>query len=252
MTSDLKSLNRTEAILSAKEIISTHRAIVVLTGAGISAESGVPTFRGKDGYWKNYKAEELATPAAFESDPQLVWEWYDIRRRKLLNVKPNPAHYAIAELEKKSDDFTLITQNVDGLHLIAGSKTALEIHGNIWRVRCTYCGIKEENTQTHFEGLPRCTSCGGLLRPDIVWFGEALPEEVLTEVYNSLNRCDVLIIVGTSGIVQPAASFAYTAKNNGSKVIEVNIEETYLSDISDVKVLGKAGEVLPKIVGGMD
>lgn len=219
-----------------------------LTGAGISAESGVPTFRGEEGMWRNYRAEELATPQAFSRNPKLVWEWYNMRREKVASVKPNDAHYALAKLEERMGDFTLITQNVDGLHEEAGSRNILELHGNIWKVRCTKCGTITKNRDVPIEILPGCGDCGGLLRPHIVWFGEALPYDVLSAAYSALGRCDLLLVIGTSGIVQPAASMASEAKNSGAYVVEVNIEQTPNHDVVDDTLVGRAGEVLPLLV----
>ena len=237
------------SVREAIRLIKTSKKFVAFTGAGVSAESGVPTFRGKDGYWKRYRTEELATPEAFNRDPQLVWEWYDQRRQILSKVKPNPAHYTIARLEEGMGDFTLITQNVDGLHSLAGSRRVLEIHGNIWRVRCTVCGAVEKNRQVPIPIPPYCNRCGGLQRPDVVWFGEMLPETVLSESYRSLESCDTILVVGTSGVVQPAASFVHIAKENGAKVIEVNIDETPLSFIADLSLRGRAGDILPMLAG---
>lgn len=227
--------------------LKSSKKVVVLTGAGVSAESGVPTFRGKDGLWKNFRAEELATSEAFQRNPHIVWEWYDWRRQILSSIQPNPAHLVIAELEKKFKDFTLITQNVDGLHTLAGSKNILELHGNIWRVRCTSCGNIEINKDVPIKILPLCR-CGGLLRPDIVWFGEMLPEDVLNKAFNAAESCDFMLVAGTSGIVQPAASLAMIAKRNNAFVVEVNLEETQLSPDVDATLLGKAGEILPEFV----
>ncbi len=231
----------------AAEILSSSRALVVLTGAGISAESGVPTFRGAEGYWRNYRPEDLATPEAFSRDPALVWEWYSMRREALSRVKPNPGHLAIAEMEDLVEDFTLITQNVDGLHHLGGSRKVLELHGNIWRVRCTVCGMREMRKEP-FETLPPHCGCGGLLRPDVVWFGEMLPQEVLEEAYDALGRCEAILVVGTSGIVQPAASFPFIAKGKGARVVEVNPEETTITSVADVSIRERAGKALPAIV----
>ena len=236
-----------DEIRAAGQILAEGRVLTILTGAGISAESGVPTFRGKDGYWRNYRAEELATPQAFHSNPVLVWEWYSMRRDLLASIRPNPAHYAIAEMERLAVGFTLITQNVDGLHHLAGSRKVLEIHGNIWWVRCTECNRKEERREPFEELPPRC-GCGGLLRPDVVWFGEMLPGDVLSESYSAVESCDVMLVVGTSGVVQPAATFPYLAKERGAKVIEVNPERTAISSIADVTIRGKAGEVVPAVL----
>jgi len=232
-------------IKRVRDRISNANSVAVLTGAGISAESGVPTFRGKDGLWRNYRAEELATPQAFHRDPGLVWEWYNMRREKVAAVKPNAAHYALADLENKVRDFTLIPQNVDGLHIQAGSRNILELHGNIWKVRCTGCGEISENHHIPIEILPRCKNCGGLLRPHIVWFGEMLPQDVLSAASSALNRCEVLLVIGTSGIVQPAASMASQAKSAGAYVVEINIDQTPNTGLVDDELIGKAGEIVP-------
>jgi NAD-dependent deacetylase len=231
-----------------KRLEEAH-SVAVLTGAGVSAESGVPTFRGEGGLWRNYRAEELATPQAFARDPSLVWEWYNMRRETLATIKPNPAHTALATLEGRVEDFTLITQNVDGLHEMGGSRNVIELHGNIWRVRCTGCGRVTENRDIPIAIPPSCGECGALLRPHIVWFGEALPGDAITAAYGALERCDVLLVIGTSGVVQPAASMASVAKGAGAYVVEVNIELTPNTTVVDKTIAGKAAEVLPLIVG---
>ncbi len=235
----------------AVEIMKNARKLVVLTGAGVSAESGIPTFRGKDGLWKNFRAEDLATPWAFQRDPKTVWEWYDWRRGIIARAKPNPGHYAIKELEDLFPEFLLVTQNVDGLHRRAGSRKVVEIHGNLWRVFCVDCGKKGELLDVPLKEIPPRCSCGGLLRPDVVWFGESLDPALLQQVYDALSRCDVLLVCGTSGVVQPAASFPSYAKGSGAKVIEVNVERTPISTVADVTLIGKSGEILPKIVEGL-
>lgn len=234
-------------ISGIRERLMASRNPVVLTGAGISAESGVPTFRGQDGLWKNFRAEELATPWAFKRDPQLVWEWYDWRRGIISEKSPNSAHRALAELERRLENFAVITQNVDGLHTLAGSKKVLEVHGNIWRLRCLECGKVVENRDVPLGLLPRC-ACGGLQRPDVVWFGEMLPEDVLEECFRCSDRADFFLVVGTSGIVQPAASFAMRAKGSVAFIVEVNIERTPLSPVADLTLIGRAGEVLPELL----
>ena len=211
--------------------LQTAQSIAVLTGAGISAESGVPTFRGPDGLWRNFRAEELATPEAFESDPPLVWEWYNWRRELIAPIEPNPAHYALVEIERGSPQFTLITQNIDGLHSKAGSRNVLEIHGNIWKVRCTRCRAVTDNFDVPIQITPICHQCGGLLRPNVVWFGEMLPQAELEAAQLAAAGCDFMFVIGTSGVVQPAASFAVIAKQAGAYVLEVNIERTPLSDV---------------------
>lgn len=227
------------------EQLKNTASITVLTGAGISAESGVPTFRGDNGLWKNFKAEELATPQAFIRDPSIVWEWYDLRRRLLKNIKPNTGHFAISEIERCIKDFLLITQNVDGLHGLAGNKNIIELHGNIWRVRCvSNCGTRV-NKEVPLKDIPPYCDCGSLIRPDIVWFGEMLDEADLRKAYNGIRQCDTFLVVGTSGLVQPAASFPIMAKDIGAYVIEVNIEATTITPFSDEFIRGKAGEILP-------
>lgn len=233
--------------------LNQARSVAVLTGAGISADSGVPTFRGPDGLWKNFRPEDLATPEAFARNPQLVWEWYDWRRSILLSKEPNPAHHALVELERRLETrggrFGLITQNVDGLHRAAGSRRVTEIHGNIWKVRCTGCGLIADNREVPLHGPPICESCRVFLRPHIVWFGESLASEDLEEAYTALESCEMLLIIGTSGIVYPAASFAPVAKAAGAYVVELNIETTPYADIVDRSFQGRAKDLVPALVG---
>lgn len=223
--------------------------LLVITGAGISAESGVPTFRGADGLWKRYRAEDLATPWAFERDPKLVWEWYNWRRGIIAQAEPNAGHRAIAEMEAIFANFFLITQNVDGLHRRAGNRKLMEIHGNLWLVRCTREGIIWENYEVPLTEIPpKCKRCGAILRPHVVWFGESLDPENLRLAYQLLKECEVLLVVGTSGVVQPVASFPWEAKRHGAYVVEVNIEPTPITRISDLFLKGKASEVLPSLL----
>ncbi|MBI2413056.1 MAG: NAD-dependent deacylase [Deltaproteobacteria bacterium] len=235
------------AISKIKERLEASKSPVALTGAGVSAESGVPTFRGPNGLWKTYKPEDLATPEAFERDPFLVWEWYNFRREKIASVSPNPAHEALARLEASKPSFTLITQNVDGLHCLAGSRNVLEIHGSIWNLRCVECGNSSENRDVPIGILPRC-ACGGLLRPGVVWFGESLPEDIMNAAFEAAEKADFMMVVGTSGVVQPAASLASVAKRAGAFTVEINTDSTPLSDIMDERVEGRAGEILPVLV----
>ncbi len=235
-------------VIKIRKSLEGSKSLTVLTGAGVSADSGVPTFRGKDGLWKNFRAEELATPQAFERDPELVWEWYNMRREKLATISPNPAHHAIVDMEVKVKDFTLITQNVDGLHEKSGSRNILELHGNIWKVRCTECDSVSDNHKVPIEILPYCDDCGGLLRPHIVWFGEMLPGDVLSSANAALGKCDMMLIIGTSGLVQPAASMALIAKRAGAYVVEANLEATSNSDIADEIIIGRAAETIPALV----
>ncbi len=239
---------RDQKILEVKARLASARSVTVLTGAGVSADSGVPTFRGADGLWRNFRAEDLATPEAFAHDPRLVWEWYNWRRELIATKHPNPAHYTLAEMERRFPQFWLITQNVDGLHRAAGSRKLSEIHGNIWKVRCTLCGGVTENRDVPIAILPSCNACRGLLRPHIVWFGESLAAEDLESSYAALRRCDTLLIIGTSGIVYPAASFAPVAKSAGAFVVEINVDATPNSSLVDVYLQGRASEVVPQLL----
>ena len=236
-------------INSVSSLLKSTKKIVVLTGAGISAESGIPTFRGKDGFWKKYRAEELATPEAFRRNPELVWEWYNYRREIIHSKKPNQGHMTLSKWEKSGyfESFTLITQNVDGFHIIAGNKNVLEIHGNIWKVRCTSCFKEEFNYEVPLKELPPKCECGGILRPGVVWFGESLPQDALSKSFEALKNSDVVLVVGTSGIVYPAASMPYFARERGAKVVEININETPISEYADYFLKGKAGEILPQL-----
>lgn len=198
--------------------------------------------------WRNFRAEDLATPEAFERDPRLVWQWYNWRRELIATKKPNPGHEGIVELEKRCRDFWLITQNVDGLHRTAGSQHLSEIHGNIWRVRCTACGVVEDNHEVPISILPLCRHCKGLLRPHIVWFGESLRHEDLTRCAATLRQCDVLLVVGTSGVVYPAAGFASVAKEAGAFVVEINVDSTPQSGLVDLSLQGRAKELVPLLL----
>lgn len=228
--------------------LKSAKSVAVLTGAGISAESGVPTFRGENGLWKKFKPEELATFDAFIRNPELVWEWYNYRRKLIMEVKPNPGHYALVELENLFPDFALITQNVDNLHRRAGSKNVIELHGNIERNYCIKCGRRYDDINLALEmKVPKC-DCGGLIRPDVVWFGEFLPPDAWEKAEMSASRCEVFFSIGTSGIVYPAASLPQIAKRSGAYTVEINIERTDLSWFMDEVIIGKAGEVLPELV----
>jgi len=241
-----------DKIKRVREILREAKKIAVLTGAGISAESGVPTFRGEDGIWKKFTASELATPEAFRTNPRRVWEWYGWRRGEMLEAKPNPGHYALAEIEKQATEFALITQNIDNMHILAGSRNVLEIHGNIFRNRCTVCGQKEHDERSDFSEpneLPICGKCGSPARVDVVWFGEQLPERELSASLAAAESCDVFISAGTSALVYPAAHFPELAKRTGATLIEVNLEPTHLTQIADFSFLGKTGEILPELVG---
>ncbi len=221
---------------------------MALTGAGVSQESGLRTFRDpQTGLWAQHKPEDLASPEAFHRDPKLVWDWYAWRREALKGVRPNRGHYALVEMEERVPSFTLITQNVDGLHRMAGSRHLLELHGNIQRVRCSECGrFAEKWPET--DDVPHCDVCGGLLRPDVVWFGEALPRRELEAAVEAARGCELFLSIGTSGVVQPAASLAYAARNRGAALVEVNPEPTNLTPKIDYFLQGKSGELLPALV----
>lgn len=227
------------------------RSLLVITGAGISAESGIPTFRGADGLWRNFRAEELATPWAFERDPKTVWEWYDWRRGIIGKAEPNSAHWAIKALEELFEDFLLITQNVDGLHERTGMSRMVEIHGNLWRVRCPRDGRTFMLRDVPLKTIPPACDCGTILRPDVVWFGESMPRDALDQAYSAIHSCDTLLVVGTSGVVYPVASFPETVKKKGGFVIEINVEATPITGMADVTLLGRSGDILPALVDGV-
>jgi NAD-dependent deacetylase len=235
-------------IIQVRQALHQAQRVVVLMGAGVSAESGVPTFRGADGLWRQFRVTDLATPEAFARDPKLVWEFYNWRRELLAPLKPNPGHHALAQLENQVPEFFLITQNIDGLHQAAGSRKVLEMHGSIWRVRCTGCGRVTENRDVPLPALPTCEDCGGLLRPHVVWFGEMLDRLILAKAYEALSTCQVLLIIGTSGNVEPAASMGLHAKHHGAMVAEINLEPTPYTGSYDFTILGKAGVILPLLV----
>jgi NAD-dependent protein deacetylase/lipoamidase len=218
--------------------------IVFFTGAGISADSGIPVFRGKDGIWNKLKPEELANFNTFLNNPEMVWEWYQHRKKIVSDSIPNPGHLAIVELEKYFHDLKVITQNVDNLHKRAGSKTVYELHGNIERNYCIKCKKVYYDDIPLAGKIPKC-DCGGLIRPDVVWFGEYLPQDQFDASYKAAENADIFFIVGTSAIVYPAASLIYKAKESGAVLIEVNIERTEISSIVNTSFFGKSGDVLP-------
>ena len=232
----------------AREWIQSADTVAVLTGAGISAESGVPTFRGTGGLWREYKPEDLATPEAFARDPKLVWEWYNWRRELIAKARPNPGHKALVDLEVRKRNFTLITQNVDGLHDLAGSGKILKLHGDIWRMRCTQCGANWPDRRASLPKLPPHCACGGLARPAVIWFGESLPDGMMLEAEHAVASAQVLLAIGTSAVVYPAAGLIPLAKSQGVKVIEVNPEPTAFSESVDRSLRGKAGEILPELL----
>jgi len=220
--------------------------IVFVTGAGISQESGIPTFRGKDGLWRKYDAMQLATIDAFYENPKLVWEWYEERRKNILAAKPNAGHVTIANLEKYKQ-VRVLTQNIDGLHQRAGSSQVYELHGSIVTIKCTVCDFKEKITNSFSELPPRC-KCGNMLRPDVVWFGEALPQDVWSKAMMQANSCNVMFVVGTSLVVSPANMLPAYAKQNGAILVEVNPEETPMSKSMDLSIRSTSAKALPELL----
>lgn len=223
--------------------------VVFFTGAGISAESGIPTFRGKDGIWNKLKPEELANFDAFIRNPDVVWEWYSYRKKIISETSPNNGHSAIVEMEKLVEDVKVITQNVDNLHKRAGSNVVFELHGNIERNYCINCKEFYDNIDLT-SGVPYC-KCGGLIRPDVVWFGEYLPQDQFRLSEDAAKMCDVFVVTGTSGIVYPAASLIFTAKQYGATILEVNVEETEITGYADYSLFGKSGVVLPELISSI-
>jgi NAD-dependent deacetylase len=239
----------------ARDLIADADRVLVLTGAGISAESGIPTFRGAGGLWNSYRVEDLATPAAFSRDPRLVWEWYGWRRAVVRDCAPNAAHVSLARFAQRHANTLIATQNVDGLHRDAGTPepALVELHGALFRVRCTSCGWRAAHVEaidaTSTETLPRCARCGALARPDIVWFGESLDPANMERAFHAAETADVCLVVGTSGVVQPAASLASVTRSHGGAVVEVNPAETPITDIATVSVRGTAVETVPTLLG---
>ena len=234
---------------SLADRLTPDARITVLTGAGVSAASGVPTFRGADGLWKNFKPETLATPQAFARDPKLVWEWYDWRRQKIAACEPNAAHRVLADWSRRFPHFTLITQNVDGLHESAGTANVVRLHGSIWEVSCwqrceTAPPRWRDDTVSFNEIPPRCPHCGGVIRPGVVWFGESLDPAIVEHATEAAN-CDVFITIGTSAVVYPAAGLIDVARQHGAFTVEVNPEATPAT--VDLALRGGAEAVLPEI-----
>ena len=230
------------------ERLKSAKSILFFTGAGISAESGIDTFRGKGGLWNKMSAQELASFDGFMKNPNLVWEWYQYRRKIVRETEPNSGHEVIADFEKHFDEVTVVTQNVDNLHKRAGSTNILELHGNIERNFCMNCktfyGVEKF---LESEEVPKCENCGGMIRPDVVWFGEMLPQNIFAEAERKAAESDICFIVGTSAVVYPAAYIPISAKEAGAILIEINIEPTNITNQVDYSLMGKAGEVVPKI-----
>jgi NAD-dependent deacetylase len=240
----LKRCDTNSAVIAeVRSWLQSAKRPCALTGAGISAESGIPTFRGAGGLWRQFRAQDLATPQAFDRDPKLVWEWYDWRRGPVAAAKPNPGHIALAR-----HGMPILTQNVDGLHRRAGSTQVIEIHGSLWTLRCLHCGREERNETTPLPELPpRCT-CGGLLRPAVVWFGEGLDGSVWRAAEDTVRGCDLLFVIGTSAVVYPAASLAPLARESGARIVEINPDETPLSGMADAQFRAASGEILPLLI----
>lgn len=239
-------------LAQAREWLDAAGRVAVLTGAGVSAESGVPTFRGHSGdaLWDRYSWEELASPEGFYRDPELVWRWYDWRRGLVAQANPNPAHHALAGYqERRAPSVVIVTQNVDGLHERSGSLDVVRLHGSLWSVRCTRCHREFADERVPLPELPpRCAACQGMLRPGVVWFGEELPEREWIAAQEAAATAQAMLVVGTSAAVYPAAMLVPLAQSNRAKVIEINIEETPLSPRADLHLQGKAGEVLPELL----
>ncbi len=251
----------------ARELVANAEAVVVLTGAGVSASSGVPTFRGTEGLWRSFRPEELATPAAFARDPELVWSWYAWRRKRIASCRPNPAHSALARFALSGRSVTLVTQNVDGLHATAAVEEArllqespspalpLELHGSIFRLRCTLCSHREPHRvpdpNEEEEEVPSCPGCSQLLRPDVVWFGEPLPSRILSGAFEAAQAADLCLVVGTSAVVHPAASIPLATAECGGTVVEVNPEATPVSRVASMSLRGDAAEVIPALLEGL-
>jgi NAD-dependent deacetylase len=228
-------------------------AVVALTGAGVSADSGIPTFRdAMDGLWSKFDPLELATPEGFAHDPETVTRWYDWRREKCAAARPNAAHLALSRLEQhlaaQKRAFTLLTQNVDRLHQAAGSRNVAELHGTLWIWRCIRCGVESEERDVPFREYPPRCACGGARRPAVVWFGEMLPEDAIQKAYGALETCDLFFSIGTSAVVEPAASFIHSARHRGARTVEINRDPTPISNVVDWSLLGKAGEIMPELV----
>ncbi|MGE5601420.1 MAG: SIR2 family NAD-dependent protein deacylase [Nitrososphaerales archaeon] len=242
-------------IARAAQLISRASRLVVLTGAGVSKESGIPTFReAQEGLWAQYDAMAMASEEGFRRNPRLVWEWYEYRFGMIKSVRPNPGHVAIAQLESLIHKVTVVTQNIDGLHRHAGSTSVLELHGSIQRYKCLsgrHTGFSLDDIVEQAEKPPRCPKCGDLMRPDVVWFGEYLHADVMRKAYDACQRCDAMLVVGTSGVVQPAASLPYVAARTGAVVVDVNPEHDEISEMADVFLQGKGGAVLPELLSAM-
>ncbi len=246
-----------DKIIRAAKMLASAKSVAVLTGAGISAESGVPTFRGHGGMWEDARIEDVATPQGFRKNPRMVIAWYHKRVMRMKDVRPNPGHQALAEIERRTtargDEFVLATQNIDALHFSAGSKNVLELHGSLARWYCTGCGhrIRFEADNVPAEPMYECPRCGKYIRPEVVWFGEPLPQDVISAATQAAGTCDVFISAGTSAVVYPAAGLVEIAVSSAAGTIEVNLDPTPFTNSVDVHISGKTGDILPRIVAQM-
>jgi NAD-dependent deacetylase len=231
----------------ARSAIARARAIAVLTGAGVSAESGIPTFRSSGGYWQTHRFEDLASPEGFARNPKMVWEWYEERRRDICRAEPNAGHFALARMEERNPKFTLVTQNVDNLHARAGSKNILRLHGDIFVIRCTRCPSERVDTGLLHDLPPMC-ECGAMMRPGVVWFGEMLPEGAIEAASAAVQRADVFLVAGTSAQVYPAAGLIPLALRTGATVIEINPDETDFSESVTFALRGTSADLLPRLL----
>jgi len=242
-------MHEQDPVSEVRSVLAAAKRILVLTGAGISAESGVPTFRGEGGYWRNKSFEELANPAAFAEDPRLVWEWYLMRRQTVAKCQPNAAHRALArwtEIARWTRDVNLYTQNVDGLHEAADHPGVERLHGSLWHNRCTKCGQEREDRSLSYKRLPVSTCCGALERPAIVWFGEELPTKAVAKAFLTSLACEAVLVIGTSGLVMPAAGFVSRARERGAVVIDVNPEDDAVP--AHIKLRGPAATLIPAVL----
>jgi len=253
-------MTQKSAIKQTADLIRVSTQTAVLTGAGVSKESGVPTFRdAQTGLWAQYDPQQLATPQAFQRDPKLVWGWYEFRRELVRGAAPNPGHRALAQMEQRQPNFWVITQNVDDLHEQAGSEHVIHLHGNIARSKC-FDDCEGEPTVIDIStlewdadaGPPACPHCGAHVRPDVVWFGEMLPSHAINKAAEISQTCDLMLVVGTSGLVNPAASLPGIAKRTGATIIEVNPDDTPITTLADVKLRGPSGEMLPAVMELLD
>jgi NAD-dependent deacetylase len=251
-----------ESLERAASALATARRVVVSTGAGMSRESGIPTFRDtQEGLWARFDPQQLATESGFRAAPARVWSWYEYRRARMAACEPHAGHRALVELEALVPDLTVVTQNIDGLHQLAGSAHVVELHGSIRRVRCIDCGLPgshparadgaedPEDAGAAERDPPPCAACGSHLRPDVVWFGEMLPRDATDAAWDLAGRCDVLLVVGTSGMVWPAAELPYVARRGGARVVEINPQPSEVTGVADIFLQGPAGEILPRLVG---